>query len=81
MRNRKREGGSIIIPVVIVLGLAYLMLVRVSLGGWGYMGHGGYHRGPSFWYMGGPQVYHEPSVRSGSQSGPGHTGGGVRGGK
>ena len=51
----------------------------MSARGWGYSGYGGYyHRGPSFWYFGGPSYHPNKSMRSGSR---GTTGGGFHSGK
>jgi hypothetical protein len=78
-----RQSGSALLSILLIVGLTamFLMLLRMSTSGWGYTGYAGYHRGPSFWYWGGPSVYTGPSVRSGSVSGPGNTGGGYSGGK
>ncbi|MFN3203040.1 MAG: hypothetical protein ACE366_31895 [Bradymonadia bacterium] len=64
-----------------LLVVIYFLLFSAGCNGYGYAGHGGYHHGPSFWYWGGVRTYHDPSVRSGSRSGPSHSGGGVHGGK
>lgn len=65
---------------VLLLG-GYAMLFVPALRGYGYAGYGGFHRGPSFFYWGGVNTYHDPSVRSGSRSGPGVRGGGPHAGK
>ena len=84
--NRKKgilnnSGGSVMIIVAIVLVVIYLFAFRFGSRGWGYPGYYGYHRGPSFFYWGGARTYHDPSVRTGSRSGPSHRGGGLGGGK
>lgn len=70
-----------IVITSIVLLVAYFALFRLATFGYGYMGYYGYHRGPSFWYFGGPSTYYEKSNRSGSVSGPSHRGGGPGSGK
>lgn len=79
MLNLKRQSGSV--TLVVLLALVFLIILTFSLNGWGYMGYYGYHRGPSLWYWGGPKVYHNPSLRSGSIGGPNVRGGGFSGGK
>ena len=69
------------IVLVVILVILFLWALFYSSRGWGYMGYNGYHHGPSFFYMGGPSVYHQPSNRDGSVSGSGHRGGGFSGGK
>lgn len=59
----------------------YGALFYPSFQGYGYAGYGGFHRGPSIWYWGGVDTYHDPSVRRGSRGGPSVRGGGVHGGK
>lgn len=65
----------------LVLGLIYISLIRPASNGYGYMGYYGYHRGPSFWYFGGPSTYYDRNVRSGSVSGSSVRGGGPGSGK
>lgn len=67
--------------VAVILMLLYMVAMPMSCRGWGYPGYYGYHRAGSFWYMGGPSYYPGQSVRTGSAGGPGHRGGGPRGGK
>ncbi|MCP4481561.1 MAG: hypothetical protein GY817_01855 [bacterium] len=67
--------------LMIFLGLLYLFLFSLSLRGWGYSGYRGYHRGPSFFYWGGPRYYANSSARAGSIGGPSHVGGGPHAGK
>lgn len=67
--------------IVGILSLVYFSLFAFSFGGYGYAGHRGYNRGPSFFYFGGAHHYPGPSVRGGSMGGPGQMGGGIRGGK
>ena len=83
LRNRfkRSERGSVWITLIVCLAIIYLLAFRCGSRGWGYTGYNGYNRGPSFWYFGGPRVYHDPSVRTGSLGGPSHRGGGLRGGK
>jgi hypothetical protein len=75
----KRQSGSV--TLVVLLIVVFLATLLFSLRGWGYMGYYGYNRGPSFWYWGGPKVYHNPSLRNGSTGGPNNRGGGFAGGK
>lgn len=80
MKNNER--GIVVIGLVVVLAIFFVFLLSFSFRGYGYAGYHGYHRGPSFWYFGGPRYYpSSPSVRAGSTSGPSHMGGGVHGGK
>jgi len=72
---------KIIITVSLLL-VTYLALFPSSGRGYGYMGYHGYHRGPSFWYFGGPSIYSgKRSVRGGSVNGPRVRGGGPGSGK
>jgi len=64
-----------------ILGGIYMYLFPLASNGYGYMGYYGYHRGPSFWYWGGPSTYHDRNVRNGSVSGSGIRGGGPGSGK
>lgn len=64
-----------------VLGLIYTFCVVQSSNGYGYVGYYGYHRGPSFWYIGGPKTYHQRNSRSGSVNGASTRGGGPGSGK
>ena len=65
-----------------ILAVIYISMLFPASRGYGYMGYYGYHRSPSFFYMGGPRVFHErPSVREGSLGGPGQTGRGLTPGK
>jgi hypothetical protein len=70
-----------VIITTVVMGISYLALLPSANAGYGYMGHRGYHHGPSFWYFGGPSTYHGTSARSGSISGPNNRGGGPGSGK
>lgn len=63
------------------LGAVFLILMSFASSGYGYMGYNGYGHGPSFWYWGGPNVYHGRDVRNGSVSGSGGFGGGPGAGK
>ena len=79
--NRK-QGGGFLTSLLVVLVILFAGALYLSTAGWGYMGYGGYHHGPSFWYVGGPQYVHQgQSIREGSLGSPGHRGGGLRGGK
>lgn len=69
-------ASKTVITIILVVVVIYALLMWPSCTGYGYAGHGGYHHGPSFWYFGGVSTYHSPSVRAGSRSGPGVTGGG-----
>ena len=64
-----------------ILGLIYLVLLGYARNGYGYMGYGGYHSGPSFWYFGGPRIYTNRSTRGGSLGGMSTRGGGPGSGK
>lgn len=64
-----------------VLGLIFYILIPPAANGYGYMGYNGYHRGPSFFYWGGPSTYYDRNARSGSVSGPSVRGGGPGSGK
>lgn len=71
---------AVVLLVLLFLG-TYALLFFPSRGGYGYAGHGGYHRGPSMLYWGGTHTYHSRSVRAGSRTGPGLRSGGIHGGK
>jgi hypothetical protein len=73
--------SPLVIGFFFVAMLGYGALFIPSLGGWGYAGYGGFHRGPSLLYWGGARTHHDPSVRAGSHGGPGLHGGGMHGGK
>jgi hypothetical protein len=77
--------SKVAIAIAVLVSLfaigTYALLWLPGYGGYGYAGHGGYHRGPSMFYWGGVNTYHSPSVRTGSRSGPGLRGGGLHGGK
>ena len=81
MTYQKNERGSIVIALIAVLGIIYFFAFYIGTRGWGYSGYYGYRRGPSFFYLGGPRTYHDPSVRTQSVGGPRHRGGGIGGGK
>lgn len=70
-----------VLATIVALVIIYLLLFTAASSGYGYAGHGGYSHGPSFWYWGGVNTYHSPSIRTGSSNGPAHIGGGVHGGK
>lgn len=70
-----------VILATVILGLFYAALFSFASRGYGYMGYYGYHRGPSFWYWGGPSTYYDRNNRSGSISGPSTRGGGPASGK
>jgi len=69
------------IVLVIILIVFFMWALFYSMRGWGYMGYNGYSHGPSFFYFGGPGIFHSPSNRDGSISGSGHRGGGFGVGK
>ncbi len=73
---RKSKTVLIVLLVIFFIGALFY-----SMRGWGYMGYYGYGHGPSFFYMGGPSIYHSPSTREGSISGTGQRGGGFGAGK
>ena len=73
--------SPVVLGVAGLLLVVYLLLFSLSEEGYGYAGHGGYHRSASFWYWGGVNTNHERSVRAGSRGGPGVRGGGLHGGK
>ena len=81
MNSRKNQNGSAVIGLVVAMAVVYVFLLMISIRGWGYMGYGGYHRGPSFMYWGGPSIHHSKNVRDGSVSGANNRGGGYSGGK
>jgi hypothetical protein len=76
-----RLGGRSILILVAVMAVVFFFAASYSSRGWGYTGYYGYHRGPSFWYIGGPSIYRDPSVRRGSLGGPSPRRGGLGGGK
>ena len=78
-KDKPQTTRYIIIAVIIII--AFIMAMTYSARGYGYMGYNGYHHGPSFFYMGGPNIYHGRSNRDGSISGSGQRGGGFSGGK
>ncbi len=75
------KTGLAVTVTSVLLGGSYLYALPAANQGYGYMGYGGYHRGPSAWYWTDGSIYREPSARSGSLGGPGHRGGGLAGGK
>lgn len=77
----KRQSGSALTGLVVAMAVVYIIVLIVSVRGWGYMGYGGYHHGPSFMYWGGPTIHHDKNVRDGSVGGPNSRGGGFSGGK
>lgn len=79
MRTMKKQSGSV--TLVVLLAIVFVVTLLFSLRGWGYMGYNGFHQPPSRWYLNGAQVYHNPSLRDGSASGPSNRGGGFGGGK
>lgn len=66
---------------VVLLAVIFLTLMAVASNGYGYVGYYGYHRGPSFFYWGGPSIYHDRNNRGGSAGGPSLRGGGPGSGK
>lgn len=79
--NGEKVNNSKHMMLIGVLVVFFIGAIIYSSRGWGYMGYQGYHSGPSFFYMGGPRIYNQPSVRDGSISGSGQRGGGFSGGK
>lgn len=73
--------GIVTIGILVVMGVLFFTAFSFGTRGYGYAGSRGYHRGPSFFYWGGANTYHNPSARAGSVGGPGHLGGGTSGGK
>ena len=69
------------IVLITVLIIVFIWALLYSMRGWGYMGYNGYSHGPSFFYFGGPGIFHSPSNREGSISGSGQRGGGFGAGK
>lgn len=49
------------LPVLLLGGWGALFLP--SFAGWGYAGHRGFHRAPSFFYSGDAETFHDRSVR------------------
>lgn len=80
-KNDKKSKTTRYLVIAGVLIIAFIMAMTYSARGYGYMGYNGYHHGPSFFYMGGPNIYHNRSNRDGSISGSGQRGGGFNGGK
>lgn len=78
MKSKKK---GILLGVMAFLGVLYFLLFNIAGRGYGYMGYYGYHRGPSFWYFGGPRIFHDPNVRAGSLGSDGIRGGGFGSGK
>jgi hypothetical protein len=73
---------KILLKLLLVLVCCFGAAFYLSASGWGYIGYYGFHSGPSMFYRGGPKYVHtSKSVREGSVGGPGHRGGGARGGK
>ena len=80
------RGWIAVIVSGVLLACIYAAMLAPASNGHGYARTGtasaGYRSGPSFWYFGGPTIFHErPSVRAGSRGGPQQAGGGLRGGK
>jgi len=76
--NRTRKA---VIFSSLGLGAVFLVLTSFASAGYGYMGYNGYGHGPSFWYWGGPNIYHNRDVRNGSINGSNNRGGGPGTGK
>ncbi len=78
MDNHKKK----LFGLIGVLAVVYVLLMFVSLRGWGYPGYRGYARGGTFLYWGGPRgFYPGQSVRGGSVGGTRALGGGPQAGK
>lgn len=58
------KTAKILLVLILVLSSSYGYLFHIASNGYGYTGYHGYHRGPSFWYFGGPSTYHDRNVRS-----------------
>ncbi|MDX2083848.1 MAG: hypothetical protein SFZ03_00465 [Candidatus Melainabacteria bacterium] len=43
--------------LLVVLALFYMLAFYFARDGWGYAGYHGFHRGPSFFFWGGPSWY------------------------
>ena len=79
---KNKQTGKAVMILLVILATLFGGAFYASAAGWGYMGHGGFNNGLSWFYMGQPQYVHvDKSVREGSVCGTGHRGGGVRGGK
>ncbi|MFT4927897.1 MAG: hypothetical protein ACI8WB_004011 [Phenylobacterium sp.] len=79
---KKQQGGKVVVTLAVTLALFFIIALFLSSKGWGYLGYGGAENEPSTFYSGGAYyIYAGQSVREGSTGGPGHRGGGVRGGK
>lgn len=72
---------SAVLVTSLILGVIFFSLMPAASRGYGYMGYYGYHRGPSFWYFGGPSTYYNKDIRGGSVSGSRVRGGGPGSGK
>lgn len=82
MKNpKKNQSGKVFVILLVVMVLVFILALSMSARGWGYVGYGGYHHGPSFLYWGGPTIYTNRNVRDGSVGGPNNRGGGYSGGK
>ncbi len=75
------KTGKTVLITSVILGIIYVALMSTAANGYGYMGYYGYHRGPSFWYFGGPSTYYDRNIRQGSISGSRVRGGGPGSGK
>ncbi len=75
------KTGKVVLLTSLALGIGYVSLMPAAASGYGHMGYYGYHRGPSFFYWGGPSTYYDRSIRSGSVSGSTVRGGGPGSGK
>lgn len=79
MKIQKQSGFGMIV-VIAILAILFIVMLSAGARGYGYPGYGGYYHSPSFFYWGGPSYYSGYNVRDGSVGGPGHRGGGIRGG-
>ena len=80
----KNESGiaSIVLIIGVVLVFIYLASFSFAYSGWGYYGYYGYHRGPSWYYWHGGDIYpNSPTMKTGGVNSPRHSSKGMRGGK
>lgn len=79
------EGPSWSHPMVLFFGAlifgSYFYALMIALGGWGYEGYYDHYRYRSPWVMSATELRHQPSLRTGSLSGPNQRGGGPGSGK
>lgn len=76
--NKRQQQGGIFLAVAAILFLIWFIMLIPGCSGAGYAS---YYRPASWWYWGGPSIYHDRSVRSGSAWGNAQRGGGISAGK